>query len=274
MLAAFTASALADDPPVLIAPISFERWQSYTGTIVDVTPAYDEESWYLCHVRIETEDSGIIVFVVTADSLAVTEDDMEVGETFTGWYDAFRPVITIYPPQYTAVVYGVNHDDPGIDIAALVEGLFDTDCGDDMGLAGLYDFTDIPILVNGQEIEVPFPPYAAGWDVMVPLRAIAEALGYQVTWFHETRSVRLDILDEDGAPYIGRAVALAIGKDSYEFVYARIAPITLGAAPELTNGTTFVPLQFFRIILGLNNAYFFEGIIEINDGDPMEDDMR
>jgi hypothetical protein len=262
MLAAF-AAAMASDLP-LIAPISaelpaLEPYQPFTGIIVDITPAGQDEAWFLYHVRIESEEHGVIVFVITQDSLNENDGELQIGGTFTGWIDTARPVIAIYPPQYTAVSYQTG------------------DASDDGGAAewaGAIDWASIPVMVNGGEIELPFPPYANGWTVMVPLRAAAEALGYTVTWDNAARSVRLDVLNDDGVPYIGRAVSLTIGMDAYSFVYARIAPFQLGAAPELTNSTTYVPLSFFRTVLGMNNAHFFEGLIEINDDEPMEDDMR
>jgi len=56
---------------------------------------------------------------------------------------------------------------------------------------------------------------------MVPLRAIAEALGYKVTWNNETLSVTLD-----------KDISLTIGEDNY--ISGDNAPIKLGTAPELT----------------------------------------
>ena len=93
--------------------------------------------------------------------------------------------------------------------------------------------------------------------VMVPLRVIAEALGYEIGWDGETESV-----------LINNVMSLSIGKDYYTF--ARMAPIELGAAPELTNSTTFVPLSFFKDVMKINNAYIFEGQIVVNNGEEME----
>lgn len=92
--------------------------------------------------------------------------------------------------------------------------------------------------------------------VMVPLRAIAEALGYEVLWDAETAGVSL-----------GAAITLSIGRDYY--TYQRVAPIELGTAPALVNGTTYVPLSFFTEVAQLNNAYFFEGQLVIDNGEKM-----
>ena len=114
------------------------------------------------------------------------------------------------------------------------------------------------IVVNGEIIQAPMP-YVNGPDgvIMVPLRAIAEKLGYTVTWIQEERSVR-----------IGAATYIWIGKDYY--VIGRAAPIEFGPAPELTNDRTFVPMTFFRQVLQGYNAYVFEGQIVIDNADTSD----
>ncbi len=86
---------------------------------------------------------------------------------------------------------------------------------------------------------------------MVPLRAIAEKLGYEAVWDGENKTVRL-----------GNLTTLTIGQDSY-FAY-RMAPMQLGAAPVIHNGLTYVPLKFFREIVGAKTAIFFEGQVVID----------
>lgn len=93
--------------------------------------------------------------------------------------------------------------------------------------------------------------------VMVPLRVIAEALGYEVGWDSESHSIT-----------IGDKVTLKINSNTY--VKADSSIITLDAAPALVNDTTFVPLNFFTDVLMMNNAYVFEGQIDINNGEKME----
>lgn len=76
---------------------------------------------------------------------------------------------------------------------------------------------------------------------MIPLRKVAEGLGYTVTWNEEGQSIELT----RGAHYIN----MAIGQDSYSF--ARRAPQTLGSAPTLVNDdTTYVPASFVDEIIG------------------------
>jgi len=121
---------------------------------------------------------------------------------------------------------------------------------------GVEDISGVPILVNDKAIVAP-APFLEGWMVMVPLRAVAEALDYAVIWDGATQSIMLN-----------NVISLSIGKDYY--TYARMAPIELGIAPVMVDGVTYVPLSFFREVVRMNNAIFFEGRIEINDGEPME----
>jgi len=92
---------------------------------------------------------------------------------------------------------------------------------------------------------------------MVPLRAVAEALDYEVRWEDATRSI-----------YLNNVISLSIGNDYY--TYARMAPIELGVAPVIVDGLTYVPLSFFREVVRMNNAIFFEGRIEIDNLEPYE----
>ena len=50
---------------------------------------------------------------------------------------------------------------------------------------------------------------------------------------------------------------------------SRDEPISLGAAPELVGGRTFVPLQFFREVIPMNNAYVFDAQIVINNNEEI-----
>ena len=105
------------------------------------------------------------------------------------------------------------------------------------------------IVINGEIIEAPAPYYNNG-VVMVPLRAIAEALGFDVNWDEEVQGVRL-----------GVAINLWIGKDYY--TVGRMAPIELGAAPELNDVYTYVPYTFFRDVVSGYNIYTFNGQVII-----------
>lgn len=95
------------------------------------------------------------------------------------------------------------------------------------------------IEVNGKATEIE--PI-----VMVPLRAVAEQLGFQVTW--ENGSVLVD----NGKVH----TTVTIGLDLYcittsnEDLVGMSAPFSLGAVPYVTKGVTYAPLELFRALLG------------------------
>ena len=75
--------------------------------------------------------------------------------------------------------------------------------------------------------------YAKDNTTMVPLREVAEAAGFTVTWDAENRAVILN----DGV------YSLKIDENSY--VKGKMMPLTLSAAPEIVNDLTYVPAEFF-----------------------------
>ena len=109
------------------------------------------------------------------------------------------------------------------------------------------------IVVNNELLEgTPFPFLHETEDgdvVMVPLRVVADALGYDVSWNGYLRSVQL-------------GVGIHLWIDSTEVHYGRMAPIEISTAPIIVDNITFVPLDFFRDVLG-QTAYVFEGQVVI-----------
>lgn len=86
-----------------------------------------------------------------------------------------------------------------------------------------------------------------GNTIMLPLRVIAESLGYTVVWNGETRTVEL----QDGMRTMS---TVTIGSNNY----GRLKMVVqLDTAPEIVNGTTLVPVEFFTDVLNLK--------VDIND---------
>jgi len=113
------------------------------------------------------------------------------------------------------------------------------------------------LIVNGKPVSAPSPYVNAMGVIMVPLKEAAEALDFSLLLDENTFTVTL-----------GRSISLTVDVDSY--TVGRMAPIHLGTAPEYRNGAIFVPLSFFTQVLGMNNAYMFEGQVVIDDGEKME----
>ena len=78
--------------------------------------------------------------------------------------------------------------------------------------------------------------------LFVPVRAIAEELGFSVEWIADTKTITLTNTPQ--------YITFNINSDGYTF--ARTAPIKLGYAPVLTEGVTYVPVEFLTEIMHLD----------------------
>lgn len=92
------------------------------------------------------------------------------------------------------------------------------------------------VTVDDSIIEAPAAYTGENGIVMVPLRAPAEALGFEVRWNAEDRSVSL-----------GGDIVLSIGDINYSFSKSEAAQFE--AAPVIVHNRTFVPLSFFDGLL-------------------------
>ncbi|WP_026475782.1 copper amine oxidase N-terminal domain-containing protein [Alkaliphilus transvaalensis] len=117
------------------------------------------------------------------------------------------------------------------------------------------DVSKMDYIVENNEIILPSAYIKDESTVMVPLRGIAEELGLDVKWDPATKSIT-----------VGSDINLSIGGQ----YTSNGAIVDLGTAPELLDGTTYVPLSFFRKVAHFNNAYVFEGQIVIDNGEKME----
>lgn len=86
--------------------------------------------------------------------------------------------------------------------------------------------------------------------VMVPLRAVGEKLGFTVTWADgEARLENKDIF-----------TVVTPGEDVYfictnhKDTEGMSAPISFGAVPYVSNGTTYVSLDFFKTLMDYQNG--------------------
>ncbi|WP_312701719.1 copper amine oxidase N-terminal domain-containing protein [Sedimentibacter sp.] len=96
------------------------------------------------------------------------------------------------------------------------------------------------IAVNGKKLEVK-PFLNDDSVVMVPVRAVAEELGYEVGWNQEAQKVT-----------VGELLSFRIGEDNYTM--DDTSGIQLYSAPILEEGTTYVPLSFISEFLNASTA--------------------
>lgn len=75
------------------------------GTITDIQAAGNGGRGGGCSqfITLETEDGGIVNFIVTADTYVVNFENLYVGMEAMFFYDGDAPAILIYPPQFQAV---------------------------------------------------------------------------------------------------------------------------------------------------------------------------
>ncbi|HHV47261.1 MAG TPA: copper amine oxidase N-terminal domain-containing protein [Tissierellia bacterium] len=108
-------------------------------------------------------------------------------------------------------------------------------------------------VIEGVETVLNKPMYMKDNTIMVPLRQIAEALGYEVKWNGENYSVEI----MKGAHWF----LVKIGEDDYNFAKMKTQ---LGIAPELVDSTTYVPVEFLEL-MGLNVDIAYDGVLNINN---------
>ena len=126
-------------------------------------------------------------------------------------------------------------------------------CGSVMVFADCDEETaDCPdkVVVNGNEIDagaLPCPSYSEGNTLMIPLRAVAEALGYKVGWNSETGAITVD--DEyiqSATLYDGSTKAIFSGRLS---VIDMSREIENAQKTTVIDGHTYVPSEFFKEFL-------------------------
>lgn len=91
--------------------------------------------------------------------------------------------------------------------------------------------------------------YTNGEHTMIPLRSTVEKLGYEVVWNGEAMSVTVA---NDNVN-----IKIYIGTDSYYVEAPEGAgmsnPVTVGAAPELKDGKTYVPAVMVNMLRHYDN---------------------
>lgn len=106
------------------------------------------------------------------------------------------------------------------------------------------DADNVSRIVAGDTV-IEYTHIKIGSSYMLPLRAVAEAFGYEVGWSEVTQSVT-----------VGTAYSLTVG--STDYIKGRMAPISLTQAPvmiEMGDGdNTYVPLNYFTEVMEFGAA--------------------
>lgn len=99
--------------------------------------------------------------------------------------------------------------------------------------------------VNGRKVQLSsFSIFQDEENTMIPLRLIAEALGFAVDWHGDDQTIDLD----DGAV----KTTLEIGEDAYYKASSQAIGLTntfsFGSAPIIRQDRTYVPTQLFDLL--------------------------
>lgn len=97
------------------------------------------------------------------------------------------------------------------------------------------------VIVKNNLIKFDAPPYIKGGKTLVPVRAISEALGAQVTWDEATQTVSIKKDDT--------VVVMTPGSAT---VFVNGIPVTMDAPAEKNCSRTYVPLRFLAETFGLD----------------------
>jgi len=94
------------------------------------------------------------------------------------------------------------------------------------------------VYYNGWPVEFDVQPYITNGRTLVPVRKLAEIMGFEVTWHQADKRV---IITGD------RRITLTIGEKT---ATVNDYPLDLDVAPEITDSRTMVPLRFITEALG------------------------
>ena len=103
-------------------------------------------------------------------------------------------------------------------------------------------FADVPkltVLMDGEELHCDVPPMIINDRTMVPMRAIFEALGAEVSWDDSTKTVTAEKSGTSIRLIIGAALA-AVGSKAYD----------LDSPAVIVDNRTLVPIRFVSEALG------------------------
>ncbi|MCT4662881.1 MAG: stalk domain-containing protein [Tissierellales bacterium] len=117
----------------------------------------------------------------------------------------------------------------------------------------------VNLFVNGEHIETSVSSKIENGRTLVPLRAIAEALGAEVSWNQENQTIKLAEDSKNIELKIGKKTALVNGES-----------VSLEIAPKVESGTTLVPVRFVAENLDSDVKWNEkESAVNINDSMPI-----
>lgn len=126
------------------------------------------------------------------------------------------------------------------------------------------------ITVNGETVDLSASNlsqyiFETDGNVMVPLRAVAEKMGYTVGWDGENRAFTIENDDWAVKAFIGEDLYYGVTK--IEGAVGMTAPQSYGTAPVILENKTFVPAKMFELM-----GYSFHSIGQFVDFSNVADE--
>lgn len=145
-----------------------------------------------------------------------------------------------------------NPNDKGVNVPITTTKINITDTKKPLDSKGEFNFI---LVINGEGLNPKETNVyiKENGSIMIPLRDLSEALGYEVKWNGEKRLVELN----KGNQYI----MVKIDEDYYSF--GKMAPIKLGNAAEINANRTYVPLKYAEDILKAEVTTDETGVINV-----------
>ena len=206
---------------------------------VDETAA-DEDG----NLRVTDNAKNIVVTIAKDASVKpyktkniVKLDDIQKGSKILCWYDMMTMSIPAYASTDKVVI--AEQAEP-VDLGDLVVSPPEEGVPFDPAFAVDPEFD---LTVNDKELAKSDLPYYDGDTLMVPLRKISEALGYNVGWDAETGEITIDAHTQ---------TATLFSRTKEINIEGKLKAINLNRKIEnaketiITNGCTFVPVEFFK----------------------------
>ncbi len=104
--------------------------------------------------------------------------------------------------------------------------------------------SEISVFVDGDKVSYQSAPIVQNGSTLVPLRQTFEALGATVDWDNETQTVTSNKDDT--------TVVLTIGNNT---AYKNNSSLNISVAPQIIDGSTFVPLRFVAESFGADVSW-------------------
>ncbi len=249
--------------------------QTYTYAIVveneeePMSPQYIQVGEVL-----ENEDGTITVesvdksFLITINKDAVitpfktknivTVDDIKTGSILFAWYDIVTASIpamantdkVLLLPEREVEDILVNKSNE-IDLNSIPEEIYSVQIITD----------DKNICINGETVNLGSKGFRMiNSNGMIPLRVVAEKLGFEIQWDSKTNTATLDNGEIK--------TSVTVGKDSYYKASSKAIGLTaafeLGATPTFIEGNLYVPAELFNLLYSDYVVTVVDGVLNIN----------